>query len=560
NLPEFIKAALFPEAVSQTVAILVNPSTEESALALEYTESAFKRAKIEYQILQPNSFRGLVPLDFTPFSSVALILDSDSGLDPAVFEQYLKDGGSIVSLKSGRFNKLAPFLGIKETRRTVRENTGYKISKGFITGENVEINDRESLWQPGGSVPVDNAQILGTSFNEREPLLWKTTIHKGQVLTWNWNLFSIGGFMGFIVDSILYTQPIGLAATPALSIMYLDDWPLPMYNVVREPFNETDTQFYTKTWWPEIQDFLKKWDQPFSSFLVFNYNVTTEPPFQTGEFFVAENNAAYGIALDHLNKGIELGFHGYNHMSLTSISSELNAFVWPSEENMALSVAMAREEWIRLFGEQNLPRTYVAPHNVISSAGIEALSRIFPSIKAMCTLHTSEDIEEEAYEFGINEEFPHIYMLPRLSSGYFLTELVKVNIVSGINGPGLFSHFIHADDVYDPYRGKGKSWEELKADFDSMMSFVRTNYPWLRPMNVYDGFRAMEHYDSQAVDFKIEDNIIRVNTNSPGLIFKVRFEGKQIKRVTGGTILYSYKSIDEAVIQSDSPDITIELR
>ena len=31
-------------------------------------------------------------------------MDSDSGLDPEVFEQYLKDGGSIVSLKSGRFN------------------------------------------------------------------------------------------------------------------------------------------------------------------------------------------------------------------------------------------------------------------------------------------------------------------------------------------------------------------------------------------------------------------------------------------------------------------------
>lgn len=560
DIPAYLRAVLFPEPISQKVAILVNPAALGASEILQYTESAFNRAKIEYQILLPNSFRGLVPLDFAPFSSVAVILDSDSGLDPEVFEQYLKDGGSIVSLKSGNFNRLAPVLGIKETRSTVRENTGYRISKGFLTGENVEINDREYLWEPGKSVPVDNAEILGTSYNKREPLLWKTKIHNGQVLTWNWDLFSVGSLMGYIVDSILYIQPVGLAATPALSIMHLDDWPLPMYNVVREPFDIPDTQFYTEIWWPEIQDFLGKWDQPFSSYIVFNYNVTTEPPFQTGEFFVAENNASFEIAMDHFNKGIELGFHGYNHMSLTSKTSELNAFVWPSEENMELSVIMAREEWIRLFGEQNLPRSYVAPHNVISSEGIDALSRIFPSIKAICTLHTSVDIEEEAYEYGYNEEYPLIYMLPRLSSGYNFTEEIKMSIVSGINGPGLFSHFVHADDVYDPYRSKNKSWPELKEEFGKMMTFVRTNYPWLRPMNVYDGYRAMSEYDEQAVDFKIDGNVITVNTNSPGLIFKVRFEGKQITKVTGGTILYNYNSIDEAVIQSDSPNVVVELR
>lgn len=202
----------------------------------------------------------------------------------------------------------------------------------------------------------------------------------------------------------------------------------------------------------------------------------------------------------------------------------------------------------------------MAPHYVISSEGIDALSRIFPTIKAICTLHTSVDIEEEAYEYGPNEEHPPIYMLPRLSSGYNFTEEIKMIIVSDINGPCVFSHLIHADDVYDPYRSRGKSWPGLKADFELMMRLVRTNYPWLRPVNVYDGYRAMSEYDDQAVDFKIDDNIITVNTNSPGLIFKVRFEGKEIKKVTGGTILYNYKFTDEAVIRTDSPTVVVELR
>ena len=560
NIPEYIKAVLFPEPGDQKIAILANPGLHESSEILKYTESVLSRAKVKYQIILPNSFRGMIPNDFTPFSSVLLILNADSGLDPLMFDQYLKDGGRVVSLRTGTFNKLAPFLGIKETREEVRENTGFKISSGLVTGEDVFLNNREYRWQPGGAVPVDSARIMGTSYNGREPLLWETKIHNGTVLTWNWDMFTIGGFMGLILESILYVQPVGLAASPALSVMYLDDWPLPMYNIVRSPMTMTDTEFYTETWWPEIQDFFKKWDQPFSSFIIFNYNTITEPPFQTGEFFVARNNAAYEIALEHLDKGIELGFHGYNHMSLTTKSSELNAFVWPSLDNMKLSVAMAKEEWVRLFGEQNLPRSYVAPHNVISTEGIAAINKNFPTIEAICTLHTSSELEEEAYEYGRNKDFPEIYMLPRLSSGYNFTDDNKMSIVSGITGPGLFSHFTHADDIYDPYRSMNKSWPELKADFDEMISFVRTNYPWLRPMNVYDGFQAMETYDSQAVNFRINGNTVHVNTNSPGLIFRMRFDGKRVKSITGGTILYSYNSIDEIVVQSDKPDIIIDLQ
>jgi hypothetical protein len=246
-------------------------------------------------------------------------------------------------------------------------------------------------------------------------------------------------------------------------------------------------------------------------------------------------------------------------MSLTSKSSELNAFVWSSRENMELAVSQAKDDWVRLFGEHNLPRTYVAPHNVISREGIEVLHKYFPTIKAVCTLNIGEN-REEAYEFGTNPDIPEIYMLPRLTSGYHFTEEAKTNLISGIIGPGLFSHFIHADDVYDPNRGQGKDWDALKEDFNKLLSYVRTNYPWLRPMNVYDGYRAMSEYDSQTIDFKVDGNRVNVSTNSPGVMFRVRFNGKRIKNVTNGTILYSYKSIDEAVIRADGRDVSIELQ
>lgn len=559
NVSEFLREALFPSTGKQRLAILVNPSISGVEHILRYTESVLSRAKVDYELIEPVSFRGMVPDDLRPFSAVGLILDGDNGLDPAMFEQYLEDGGSIVSLRSGRFNKLAPYLGIKETATSTRDSVGYRIDTGFITGENISIDHREFRWEPGGSVPVDNAEIMATSFNKRVPLLWKTRIKNGNVLTWNWKEFENGEFMGFVLESFLFIQPVGLAATPAVSLVYLDDWPIPMYNTIKNPLTIVDTEFYTETWWPDINQFLNTWEQPFSSYLIFNYNANTEAPFETGEFFVAENNGSMNMVNDHFNNNIELGFHGYNHMSLTSKSSELNAFVWSSHENMELAVSQAKDDWIRLFGEHNLPRTYVAPHNVISKEGIEVLHKYFPTIKAVCTLHTGEN-PEEAYEFGFHPDFPEVYMLPRITSGYHFTEEIKKNLISGIIGPGLFSHFIHADDIYDPLRGMGKSWEELKTEFNEMFSFVRTNYPWLRPMNVYDGFRAMSEYDSQTIDFEVDGNNVAVSTNSPGVMFRVRFEGKRIKRVTNGTILYNYRTIDEAVIRSDGREVSIELQ
>jgi hypothetical protein len=93
-----------------------------------------------------------------------------------------------------------------------------------------------------------------------------------------------------------------------------------------------------------------------------------------------------------------------------------------------------------------------------------------------------------------------------------------------------------------------------------MLGFVRKNYPWLRPMNAYDGYRAMEEFDDIGTDFKFSGDDLLVQTGAPGLIFRMRFEGKKIKSITGGTLLYTYKSMDAAVIQADSPEVRVEFR
>ncbi len=560
NVEKFLRQILFPEPSRQKIAILAESNNEEALAVLEFTESVLRRSKIDYQIIATRDFRGMVPFDLSPFTAVGLILTSDNGLDPAILDRYLKDGGSIVSLIGGRYNKLAPYLGIKEDRREIRNSTGFRIKSGFITGEDISLEERTIMWKPGWGIPQNNAEILATDYSRRIPLLWKVPVNNGSVLVWNWDNFVNGAFLGYILESFVYVQPVGVAATPALSIMYLDDWPLPMYNVVRNPMKITDTEYYTDIWWPEIKEILSDWNQPFSSYVIFNYNATTRPPFETGEFFVAKGNVPTKIAYEHIDTGIELGLHGYNHVSPTLQKTEINAFVWSSKEELEVGFTHAKNEWIRLIGEYSLPRTYVAPHNIISSDGLEVLHNVFPSIKAVSTLRAGEDAEDDPYDFGPHADFPDIYMMPRMTSGYLFTPTNKLGIVSGIVGPGLWSHFIHSDDVFDPYRSQGKSWDELKEEFTSMFRFIRTNYPWLRPVNAYDGYRAMMEFDDIGVDFRFVGDDLHVITGAPGLIFRMRFEGKKIKSITGGTLLYSYKSMDAAVIRVDGPEVRVVFR
>ena len=210
-------------------------------------------------------------------------------------------------------------------------------------------------------MPSREAEILARSFEGNLPLLWSARRGRGRVLTWNWNGFVTGEYQGFILESFLYVRPVGIAATAGLGIIYIDDWPLPMYNVVKKPVSVKDTDFYTRRFWPDMKSFFEKRGIPYISYLVFNYNATVKPPFGSGEFFMAENQETVKVAREILESGKELGIHGDNHISLTPDKTEVNVAVWPSQGAMEQSLEEAKRAWISLFGEHTLPYAYIAP-------------------------------------------------------------------------------------------------------------------------------------------------------------------------------------------------------
>jgi hypothetical protein len=549
NVEEFLKEALFPRAKHERIALLADGSDTAIAKTLEYTVALLKRAKLPFEVIRGQELSALVPGDLRPFTAAGLVLKNDAGLDPAVLEDFLDQGGGVVSLVGGDFRKLAPVLGQTRSRGRTTAKTGYRFREGFLLGEGLALEESTFQWLPGTSSPASDARILAYSHKESHPLMWAASRGNGRVLSWNWNGFLTGDFQGFILESFLYVRPVGVTATAGLGIMFVDDWPIPMFNVVKDPLSIKDTEYYTRQFWPDMKALFDRRGIPYVSYLVFNYNAKTEPPFGSGEFFVAENQATVKIAREILENGQELGFHGYNHISLTENKTKVNVAIWPSQRAMEQSLEAARTEWIGLFGEYTLPYAYIAPNNIISEKGIAAVHNIFPSIKVMSFLRSGMG-EETRSEFGPHPRFPDVYLIPRTSSGYLFTPAVRQLTVAAASGAGIWAHFIHADDIFDPHRSRGMSWAELKSEFAGMLDFVDEHYPWLRFVTIREAHRTLESQDAIGVEFRwLEGNRMEIRTTSPGLPVRIRMNGYRLRSTEGAKVLYSYRQMPAVVLE-----------
>ena len=556
NMKAFLTEALFPDYGQQRLAILADPSTTQRKSILFYAENIVSRLKVPYRVILAKDFPGMVPLDLRPYSAAFLILGDDAGLDPAILETLLKKGGGIASLSSANFTSLAPVLGIKGTTARAGVAVGFKMSSRLHTGENLELQNRTLQWTPGPMVPSDTATILATDYRGATPLAWSQQRGRGTTLVWNWNEFQSGAYIGTIAEALQFVQGWGALPTPAVSLFNLDDWPLPMYDIKKAPLSTTDTEFYMNTWWPQVDQILQREGFPISSFMIFNYNAQNQAPFFTGEFFANKSNAPLTLARQAVTMGYELGLHGYNHVSLTRQASQGNPVQWMDLDNMKKSLEQAKRDWIRLLGSATLPRGYVAPQNVISDEGISVLKSVFPSIKTVSTSYFGSG-EKGASDFGPHPTIRDVYMMPRTVAGYHLDDDAKLATISGILGPGVYAHFIHADDIFDPVRSQGDSWDVLRLGLEKNLQYVDKQFPWLRKMSTYQAYRALQRYDATLIDVRKVGAVTTIECSDPGTLFRVRTGPNGLGTVMGGTVEYAYSTFPEAIIRSDGPTVTI---
>jgi hypothetical protein len=523
NFNEFLNRALFPRAKQESIGILT---------------------------------------DLNQYTTVALIITNEEDLNPEVIADFRSRGGSLISLFGGYFINLAPYLASRPREDLdISEGIGYDINSGLILSEGFVMKNDEAGWGLGNLEPAADAIVLGTDSDGRIPVVWAAK--DGSVLTWNWHFFINPELMGLAFESFLYVRPVGAAATLGIAHMFIDDCPLPMYNVKKEPLeNMTDTEFYLDVWWPQTKQLLDAYGIPVSTYIIFNYNAHIEHPFTGAEFFAAENMASKQLALSMLEEGVEIRFHGYNHVSLTRETTAVNEYTWPSLKNMKAALKEGKRYWMSMFPRATLPFSYVAPNNIISEEGVEALHAILPTIKVISMLHWGE-YEEACSEMAPNCRFSEIYYFPRISSGYVNTYAMQKLIVAGASVPGVVNHFIHPDDVYDLERSEGLTWEEMKNDFKKLLSFISYHYPWIEWLDIREAYHHLLAQDEAqfCCEWKEDSETARlIVSTTPGQLFRIRPNTYIFMELEGAEIMYSYKSMPGIIVNAAAKKCILSFR
>lgn len=349
----------------------------------------------------------------------------------------------------------------------------------------------------------NKVKVLATAENnEKYPLITQNAIGKGKVIYFNSTYFFIKEDRGLLLSGILK----GLEGIPYpvinTGVIFLDDFPAPLYDIKKEPvaseMNLTITDYVHNVWWPDLLKLAKKHNIKYSAMTTFDYNVNIKPPFLFREWDsrkVKIDDKELGLSNwlvnDVAKHGHELAFHGYNHVSL--LVSD-----WKNPDFMVTSLKAAEKKWeVSEFGD--LPVTYVPPSNYIDRVGLKQLKKGMPSIKFMCSILVGDKKYGGGREFDFDPYEPELFDFPRISSGFYVDPDLKFTMYSLYMYTGIWSHFLHPDDIYQiPSTNISKGVYDLRnydnlgwyktpnsnramlPEFDKLLKTLRSDFPYIR--------------------------------------------------------------------------------
>lgn len=281
------------------------------------------------------------------------------------------------------------------------------------------------------------------------PLLVEHRVGKGRVLLYNsMNPFGKSGRGIFFAGLLAGLEGIPYPQLNVASI-FLDDFPAPLYEIKKEPvWSEMKldmADFVDQVWWPDMEQLAAEMGLKYTAYLCFDYNERVTPPFMFLEWDAQKGSGGPYSRSTQLGRkvlaaGHELGLHGYNHQSL------LNE-VWPGTMEMEAGLQAALKKW-KISGFGDPPVSYVPPSNDIDSLGLASLSRVFPGLRFMQSTYLGH------FDYGGNREFGpepwnnSFFDFPRISSGFLFEPSTQFNIASLYLYTGIWTHFVHPDDVF----------------------------------------------------------------------------------------------------------------
>ncbi|WP_054956286.1 DUF2194 domain-containing protein [Paenibacillus dakarensis] len=439
----------------------------------------------------------------------------DSLDDISLVSDYVNRGGYVMFAnileQDSSFYQIYRKLGITATGEW-KSTQGIELNSNVLIGEKGFVIDDPFMLNVANTVALDDSVELLASSLEGIPLMWKKNYGQGAFLVFNGTMLEVKISRGLFAGGISLVEPDFIYPIFNSKLVFIDDFPSPIRRgtipAIYEAYQKDIPQFYRDIWWPDMLKVAKRTGLKYTAVLIQSYNDKVEEPFQNPDDADRHNLISYGREV--IKSGGEIGIHGYNHQSLQT-SREIADYYeynpWDSMETMAKSVAEALEFTNKAFPKYQL-LTYVPPSNMLDEEGRKALKKAWPDLMVISSLY-EEDMNNVSYmqEFEVAED--GIIEMPRITSGYVDTPFVRWAEASTITQLGVYSHFIHPDDILDEERGKQMSWEELYKGFAFKMDRLKTTYPWMRATTSAEGAIEMEKTLNSQVKWTRDDHSIR---------------------------------------------------
>lgn len=429
-------------------------------------------------------------------------------------ENYVSAGGRLFIMRvlemDAHFDILYRKLGIVDFNDFVKTNGVHMVSN-LLIGTTGRTYFEESLNDDSLAVSLNSDATIYMESTSKNPLLWKADYGQGTFMVFNGGLLFEKTSRGLIAGAVSLMEPDYVYPIFNTKVFFIDDFPSPIAkgrnDLIYKEYKKDLASFYQSVWWPNMLKSAASEDIRYTGAIIESYLDNVRPPFDN----VEDKEFVYLISFGRelIQSGGEIGFHGYNHQSLTmdqTISSSFGYNAWESSEDMEKSILELQNYTKQAFPSYKAT-TYVPPSNVLSEEGRQALINSWPELTTISSLYV-EDITNRSYiqEFEVAED--GIIEMPRISSGYDRNTSDDWAIANTLTSIGVFSHFVHPDDVISTDRSGG-SWAEMYNEFDRFMKDIHHTYPWLRAMNASEAAMAIASTLQTTSTIEKSNNIVK---------------------------------------------------
>lgn len=531
-------------------------------------------AKMRYSLLDLELQSAWPPLG--NFASLVVTCDFTGRLSPEQIwnlRDYVNDGGGLMVAYRCWDNELADLFGAPERiDPDTTQLNGLEFVAELVPGlSGLKVGDADWVfdhrsYELSRSDLASACSVLVTA-RSGEPIAWRNRFGSGSVIYWNTSELYSRSMRGYLIQCVLMTMGVGVCAVAAIGVFQVDDFPPSLSDEVLEPikteYGGIDcSQFYFGVWYDDMMALRKRHGIKYTWYAVMDYDDVAQTDIPDPQFKVLKSGRKIlQMRFDRITGMAdedEFAFHGYNHVPLTDEYC-------PDPEILETRLKLARSMWEETVPAP-LPVSWVPANNWYQPDQLRVLTKVFPKISVVCGTYSTGDMELGQHrEFGVEPWSPSLLCFPRQTFGYVLTPKQRLLMLSQIASVGIWTHFLHPDDVYqlpspdgtagDLRNELGLYWNHenqsgepgMLRQLDNWLHEVRSNFPWLEFLTTSAAAAKFRDYISNDVKVTCFPDFLEFDCDRDCIVYVRVAESVQLQMDDAMEILDSRQVTDGCI-------------